>query len=121
MKSQKERIKNQFIHSQNRFRQRYGGELTKEQYDDLISDVQNGLCQPIAKVSNIISIFKSGEWIFVYSKNTHTIMTFLTEDMIDHYLEKEKHRDVRVKTGNKGKLTPEQCDDIYSEMISKFS
>lgn len=123
--NQKQRVYNQFIHSKNRFYERYGKILRKDQYDNLCSDVQKGYCQPIAKVSNAVSVFKSGEWFFVYDRRRHSIMTFLTEDMIDGYLEKErlkqKKSKIQKKTGNKGNLTSKQCDEIYHEMLSKFN
>lgn len=124
MITNKERIRRQFIHAQNRFRERYNSEITKEQYDDLVSDVQNNYCQPIASVSNTVSVFRSGEWVFVYDRKRHTLMTFLTEDMIDNYIEKEKLKNkrshIQKRTGGKN-ISQEMYDSIYNELAAKFS
>ena len=116
-----ERIRRQIIHSQKRFKQRYNNIITEKQIGELIKDVQNGYCQPIAKVSNTVSVFKSGEWIFVYDRKRKNVMTFLTEDMIDGYLQKERNRQKRSVIGKSIKIKNEDIDNIYNDMLGHIS
>ena len=119
--NQKERIRRQIIHSQNRFKERYGNEITVEQIQELIGDVQTGYCQPLAEVSCMVSVFRSGDWIFVYDSKRHNIMTFLEEFMVDGYIKKEQLRQKRSLMGKHIKMSEADLDDINSQMLQHIS
>jgi valyl-tRNA synthetase len=109
----------QRIHAKKRFSERYNSKITDEQLDELSRDVRRGYCQPVSKVTNRLMVFKSGEWVFAYDKHRKSIATFLTEDMIDNYIEIEKHNQERKQ--NIRNLEAKKLNDITVELMGALN
>lgn len=72
-------------HAMRRFAQRFPRELTDDEYNSLIKQIQSGKARFIEKQSNRISIFQVKiediTAIAVYDKSRKTIITFLNKEM----------------------------------------
>lgn len=110
----------QFFHAKKRFKERYGEDITDAQLKELISDIQKGYCQHISSMSNRVTVFKSGEWVFLYDNKRKSIVTFITEDMIPHYVQNENRAKLyHVKPDTI--MTPDNQKKLYDELLSKWS
>jgi len=72
-------------HAMRRYAQRFDQELTEQEYNLLIQQIQNQEAKFIEKQSNRVSIFEVNIHnecpIAIYDKLRQTIITFITKDM----------------------------------------
>lgn len=111
----------QILHAKKRFRERYGKNISDAQLLDLQKDVKLGYCQEIAKVSCSRKIYKSGEWIFCYDNKRKQVCTFLTEDMIPRYIQKEHSREQRISYTGAKNYNNKTIESINQELLTHIS
>ena len=72
------------MHAMRRFSERMGFGLSKEGYDDLVRQVQEGKAQFVCKQSNRVTVFRlrmDGKPVRIaYDKQRHQIVTFMPEE-----------------------------------------
>ena len=84
----------QKIHAAKRFAERCNEILTKEKVDSLLRAIHRNKSTVVFVQSDRVKIHKieidDKVYYVVYDKNRNTIVTFLTKEMVDVILEKEK-------------------------------
>lgn len=86
------KLKAERIHAKRRFLERFGLELNRSEYADLVKQIQSGKAQFVSRSSNRITKWivkyvgggKNEQLIAVYDKMRHSIVTFYPIDE-DYY------------------------------------
>lgn len=80
-------LEDQYRHARNRAVERYGLSLTKELYQEMISEIQRGKASFLFKESNTRTHWLvKDQFIVVYDRARRSIATFLPPDNIHAYL-----------------------------------
>ena len=100
------KAKSQFIHARRRAKERYDIFLSKEEYDELVTLIQDQKAETLYKQSNRISVkkitYKEQTLFVVYDNMRNTIVTFLYEDYIDTQAVKDYKKNIeKVKENNR--------------------